>query len=90
MSTAVGKNRERQLCRWYRERGYVAYTTKNDGQTETDEKGRRRPSHGITDVIVLMPHVRPALVQVKSTAQGPYQKFGPAERAKLIATSRRP
>jgi hypothetical protein len=32
---------------------------------------------------------RPLLVQVKSTAGGPYERFGPAERAALIAEGER-
>jgi hypothetical protein len=42
-----------------------------------------RGSHGAADVLAIRVGSRPRVVQVKSTAQGPYERFGPAERAEL-------
>jgi Holliday junction resolvase len=35
------------------------------------------------------PGTEALLVEVKSTAQGPYEHFGPAERAQLVAAARK-
>lgn len=44
---------------------------------------RAPASLGCADVIALRDGSRPRLVEVKSTAQGPYERFGPAARERL-------
>ncbi len=44
---------------------------------------RAPASLGCADVIALRAGSRPRLVEVKSTAQGPYEHFGPADRERL-------
>ena len=44
-----------------------------------------RLAWGQADVGALRAGNRPRLVQVKSTAGGPYERFGPAARAALLA-----
>jgi Holliday junction resolvase len=64
-----GIQRERAVVYWYRDRDWVAF--------------RAPASLGVADVIALKAGERPQLTEVKSTAQGPYEHFGPADRAKL-------
>lgn len=64
-----GHDRERALVRWYRDRDYIAF--------------RAPASLGVADVVALRAGTRPQLVESKSTAQGPYERFGPADREKL-------
>lgn len=47
-----------------------------------------RGSHGAVDVLAIRVGSIPRLIQVKSTAQGPYERFGPAERAELSAAAK--
>lgn len=44
---------------------------------------RAPASLGCADVIALRAGSRPRLIEVKSTAQGPYEHFGPADRERL-------
>lgn len=44
-------------------------------------------SFGSADVIAMRPGDRPRMVEVKSTAAGPFAHFGPAARAALIGTA---
>jgi Holliday junction resolvase len=51
---------------------------------EQDWLAFRAPaSLGVADVIALRDGSRPRLIEVKSTAQGPYEHFGPRDRAEL-------
>ena len=43
-----------------------------------------RASAGPADVLAVKDGERPRLIQVKSTAGGPYERFGPAERRELV------
>lgn len=45
---------------------------------------RAAGSLGDADLVALKKGKRPMLVEVKSSAQGPYEHFGPAERQRLI------
>jgi Holliday junction resolvase len=49
---------------------------------------RAPASLGCADVIALRLGSRPRLVEVKSTAGGPFEHFGPAARARLSAAAR--
>lgn len=44
---------------------------------------RAPASLGVADVVALRDGSRPRLVEVKSTAGGPYEHFGPSDRAEL-------
>lgn len=44
---------------------------------------RAPASLGCADVVALRDGSRPRLIEVKSTAQGPYEHFGPAARVRL-------
>lgn len=44
---------------------------------------RSPASLGVADVIALRAGSRPRLIEVKSTAGGPYERFQPADREKL-------
>jgi Holliday junction resolvase len=48
---------------------------------------RAPASLGVADVVALKDGERPRLIEVKSTAQGPYEHFGPADRADLSAAA---
>lgn len=48
---------------------------------------RAPASLGVADVVALRSDRRPRLIEVKSTAQGPYEHFGPADRADLSAAA---
>jgi hypothetical protein len=47
-----------------------------------------RGSHGCADVLAIKAGKSPRVVQVKSTAGGPYERFGPADRAELSFAAR--
>jgi hypothetical protein len=47
-----------------------------------------RGSHGCADVLAIKLGKRPRVIQVKSTAAGPYHSFGPKERAELSFVAR--
>jgi Holliday junction resolvase len=68
-----GHDRERAVVAHLRERDWVAF--------------RAPASLGVADVVALRDGSRPRLVEVKSTAQGPYEHFGPADRAKLAGAA---
>jgi len=64
-----GRSRELRVADVLRAERWVAY----------------RLAWGQADVGALRAGDRPRLVQVKSTAGGPYERFGPAARAALLA-----
>lgn len=45
---------------------------------------RAAGSLGDADVVALKAGMKPRLIEVKSTAAGPYEKFGPKARADLL------
>ena len=65
-----GHQRERDVRRQLEEDGWVVF--------------RAAGSLGIADLVALRDGERPRLVEVKSTAQGPYERFGPMAREDLI------
>lgn len=48
---------------------------------------RAPASLGCADVVALKDGKKPLLIEVKSTAQGPYEGFGPADRERLRAAA---
>jgi Holliday junction resolvase len=70
-----GADRERQVVRLFRERGWSA--TRSAG------------SHGPADVVCLREGYQPILVQVKTDTAGPWAHFGPQERRELREEARR-
>jgi Holliday junction resolvase len=68
-----GVQRERDLVRKLRDEDWVAF--------------RAPASLGVADVVALRAGSRPRLIEVKSTAQGPYEHFGPADRERLRVAS---
>lgn len=73
MSGDLGRRRELQVRDKLRADGCVAY---------------RLPQPSAADVIALKAGTRPVLVQVKSTAQGPFERFGPIDRQALLDEAR--
>jgi Holliday junction resolvase len=69
-----GIQRERAVRDYLRDRDWLAF--------------RAPASLGVADVVALKAGERPRLIEVKSTAQGPYEHFGPADRAKLSLAGR--
>lgn len=69
-----GTARDRAVRDWFAERDWFAVCA--------------RGSHGCADVIAIKDGMRPRLVQVKSTAGGPYERFGPKDRAELASAAR--
>ena len=65
----AGTQRELAVRNHLRDRDWLAF--------------RAPASLGVADVIALRDGSRPRLIEVKSTAQGPYETFGPAARHKL-------
>jgi hypothetical protein len=63
-----GRGRELDVMRFYRATGHVAY----------------RLAWGNADVVAFKAGERPKLVQVKSTAGGAFERFGPRDRALLL------
>jgi hypothetical protein len=47
-----------------------------------------RGSHGCADVVAIRAGSVPRVIQVKSTAGGPYERFGPLERNDLAFAAR--
>jgi Holliday junction resolvase len=45
---------------------------------------RAPASLGVADVVALKNGLRPRLIEVKSTAGGPYERFGPKDRSDLL------
>lgn len=68
-----GHQRERAVRDWLSKRDWLAF--------------RAPASLGVADVVALREGSRPRLVEVKSTAGGPYEHFGPAARARLAAAA---
>lgn len=71
---AAGTQRERAVRDYLSERDWIAF--------------RAPASLGCADVVALKDGERPRLVEVKSTAGGPYERFGPEERARLSLAAR--
>jgi Holliday junction resolvase len=69
-----GTQRELRVRDWFSERDWLAF--------------RAPASLGCADVVALRDGSRPRLVEVKSTAGGPYERFGPAARARLSFAAR--
>lgn len=69
-----GTDRDRKVRDWYAKRDWFAICA--------------RGSHGCADVVAIKEGRRPHVVQVKSTAQGPYERFGPKDRAELAFAAR--
>jgi Holliday junction resolvase len=65
-----GRQRERAVADDYRDRDWVVV------------KGT---TFGVCDLVALKEGERPHVIEVKSSAQGPYEHFSPAERASLVA-----
>lgn len=63
-----GRGRELDVVDLLADAGFVTY----------------RLAHGAADVIALRHDQRPQLIQVKSTAGGPYERFGPLDRLALV------
>ncbi len=68
-----GTGRERMVREWYADRDWLSF--------------RAPASLGVADVVALKAGHRPQLVEVKSTAAGPYEHFRPADRADLKAAA---
>jgi Holliday junction resolvase len=64
-----GHQRERAVKDWHVDRDWLAF--------------RAPASLGVADVVALRDGSRPRLIEVKSTAQGPYEHFGPSDRERL-------
>jgi Holliday junction resolvase len=71
---AAGTQRERAVRDHYRDHDWLAF--------------RAPASLGVADVVAMKAGHRPRLVEVKSTAQGPYESFGPRDRHKLRMAAR--
>lgn len=69
-----GLQRERDVCHILQESGWWAL--------------RSPASKGIVDVVALKKGETPRFIEVKSTKQGPYEHFGPQERAALLTEAR--
>lgn len=50
--------------------------------------GRCAGSLGDADLVALKAEERPKLIEVKSTAGGPYERFGPRQRLELLDAAR--
>jgi Holliday junction resolvase len=72
-ATNRGAQRERAVRDWLRDRDWLAF--------------RAPASLGVADVVALRDGSRPRLVEVKSTAGGPYERFQPANRERLRAAA---
>ncbi len=72
--SARGTQRERAVRDWLRDRDWIAF--------------RAPASLGCADVVALRAGSRPRLCEVKSTAQGPYEHFGPEARERLREAAR--
>jgi Holliday junction resolvase len=48
---------------------------------------RAAGSLGPVDLVALKDGKRPRLIEVKSTAQGPYERFGPKDRADMLVAA---
>jgi Holliday junction resolvase len=70
---AKGINRERQVKLYL--------------QNEDWWVARAAGSFGDADLVALKAGKRPMLIETKATAKGPYEHFGPLDRASLIAAA---
>lgn len=70
-----GHDRERRVRDHFADRDWLAF--------------RAPASLGVADVVALRDGCRSLLIEVKSTAGGPYERFGPADRDRLSAAARR-
>ena len=68
-----GIERERKVRKLLTEEGWLAF--------------RAPASLGVADVVALKAGALPLLIEVKSTSGGPYERFGPADRAELEAAA---
>ncbi len=64
-----GHNRERRVRDWLTDRDWIVV--------------RAAGSLGCVDLVALKAGETPRMIEVKSTAGGPYERFGPADRAEL-------
>lgn len=69
-----GTQRERAVRDWLADRDWLAF--------------RAPASLGVADVVALREGSRPLLIECKSTADGPYKSFGPADRERLRTAAR--
>jgi Holliday junction resolvase len=69
-----GLNRERQVRDWFEKRDWLVV--------------RAAGSLGDVDLVCMKDGNTPLLVEVKSTAAGPYHSFGPASREELRLAAR--
>lgn len=72
---ARGHTRERQIRKRLEEEGW--WVTRAAG------------SLGDADLVALKAGEKPLMVECKSDARGPYNNFGPKDRAELLAAARR-
>ena len=69
----AGRDRERKVADWLRDHDWIVL------------KGT---TYGVCDLAAMRDGDRPMLIEVKSTAGGPYKSFGPADRAALSLAAR--
>lgn len=69
-----GTQRERAVRDYLLDRDWIAF--------------RAPASLGVADVVALRDGSRPRMIEVKSTAGGPYERFQPADRERLSAAAR--
>ena len=69
-----GIDRERSVLTGLKAEGWLAF--------------RAPASLGVADVIALRAGDKSRLIEVKSTAGGPYERFGPADRERLRVAGR--
>lgn len=69
-----GHDRERAVKAWFEQRDWVVI--------------RAAGSLGDIDLACLRDGYTPLFVEVKSTAGGPYERFGPAARAELLLAAK--
>lgn len=71
---AAGTRREHRVRDWLLERDWLVV--------------RASGSLGVADLVALKAGEVPRLIEVKSTAAGPYHSFGPADRADIAQRAR--
>jgi Holliday junction resolvase len=69
LSYVRGANRERQVIRLLKRQGWHAVRTP--------------ASQGLEDIVAIKRGERARVIQVKATAKGPYERFGPRDREAL-------
>jgi Holliday junction resolvase len=70
----AGRARERQVADKLRSEDWVVV------------KGT---TYGVADLVALKAGMRPMLIEVKSTAGGPYERFPPSSRVSMLAEAER-